>query len=178
MVDVVAIEASWLAIYAPQMCNLSSPLLEPPPFYDEKDDCVMAFVSGTFGSHLWPLPVTAIPFPECEDRYKWFAYFLLVGQVDRRLLPFVSSLLSHPRILFKSWIRLQPAMLTIVQRLSSRCIASRKLLLREWTADPDCEYSILSFVPIDNILRLDLISELKTWFPENMHHKLNEGLRN
>ena len=135
----VAIESSWLAIYASQLCTLSAPLHEPAPFYDKDDDCVMAFVSGTFGPHSWPIPVTAIPYPDGDDRFKWFAFFLILGQVDQRLAEFSSQLLSHPRILFKPWIRLQPALLSIFQELRVKKVASLRDLRREWQSNPDCE---------------------------------------
>lgn len=99
----------------------------------------MAFVSGTFGPHSWPIPVTAVPYPDCEDRFKWFAYFLILGHVDQRLAQFTSDLLSHPRILFKPWIRLQPALLSIVQELRLKRIVTLKDLRREWKLKPDCE---------------------------------------
>lgn len=175
-VDVVAIESSWLAVYAPQMCTLSTPLHDPAPFYNQDDDCVMAFVSGTFGPYSWPLPVTAIPYPECEDKFKWFATFLLLGQVDHRLLYFSSHLLSNPRILFKSWIRLQPAMLSIVQRLHCRRVCSLSQLHREWHTEPNCEF-LISVLPATHSFSTDLIPELQKWIPQNMHLELTEKLQ-
>ena len=137
--DVVAIEASWLAIYAAPLCSLSPPLQDPPPFYDRDGDRLMAFVSGTIGPHSWSLPVTAVPFPDCEDRFKWFAYFLLQGDVDERLQQFACHLLSHPRILFKPWIRLQPAMLALVHSLRLKGVSTRVHLQRQWRTEPMCE---------------------------------------
>lgn len=100
----------------------------------------MAYVSGTFGPHAWPIPVTAIPFPESDDRFKWFAYFLILGQVDTRFADFNSQLISHPRILFKPWIRLQPALLSIVQELRLKRVSCLRELRREWHHDPKCEF--------------------------------------
>ena len=128
------------------MCTLSAPLHDPPPFYDKDDDCVMAFVSGTFGPHAWPIPVTAIPFPESEDLFKWFAYFLILGQVDERFTEFSSQLMSHPRILFKPWIRLQPALLSIAHELRSKKVSCLRDLQREWHHDPECKSDFSVFV--------------------------------
>ena len=99
----------------------------------------MAFVSGTFGPHSWPIPVTAVPYPENEDLFKWFAAFLLQGLVDKRFEEFSQNLLSHPRILFKSWIRLQPAMLAIVTELRRHQVRNLADLKAEWLKNPNCK---------------------------------------
>lgn len=99
----------------------------------------MTFVSGTFGPHSWPIPVTAIPYPDCDDRFKWFAFFLILGDVDQRFAQFKSHLLSQPRILFKPWIRLQPALLSLVQELRVKKVATLRELRREWQSYPDCK---------------------------------------
>ena len=63
MRNVVAIEASWLPVYALCLCSLSPPLEDPSPFYDATQDAVMCFVEGTFGPHSWKLPVSVIEYP-------------------------------------------------------------------------------------------------------------------
>lgn len=36
MRGVTAIEAEWLPTYVPALCNLSEPLSDPPPYYNEE----------------------------------------------------------------------------------------------------------------------------------------------
>ncbi|KAJ4445445.1 hypothetical protein ANN_07250 [Periplaneta americana] len=49
MRGVTAIEPEWLPTYAPALCNLSPPLVEPPPRYDEATGKMLCHVTGTFG---------------------------------------------------------------------------------------------------------------------------------
>lgn len=81
----------------------------------------------------WPLPAVQVDFPEGIDRYKYFARFLLEGQVGswatcglsprrhelqaplnhpvlprqvfRKLASFKSCLLSSPNTMLKTWAR-------------------------------------------------------------------------
>lgn len=51
MRGVTAIEPEWLPIYAPALCNLSPPLVDPPPRYDETTEKIFCHVTGTFGMY-------------------------------------------------------------------------------------------------------------------------------
>ena len=53
----------------------------PPPRYDDKIDDVRCFMSGTFGGSRWPLVPAELTYPKSEDRFRYFARFLLEGQV-------------------------------------------------------------------------------------------------
>jgi len=55
MRGVTAIEPEWLPVYAPALCNLSPPLVDPPPRYDEVTEKIFCHVTGTFGNYvsLW-----------------------------------------------------------------------------------------------------------------------------
>ena len=72
----------WLARLAGNgpMCSFSAPLETPQPFYDEKKDQIMCYVSPRFGPHLWDLPAYMKEFPhEDSSIFKWFARCLLEG---------------------------------------------------------------------------------------------------
>lgn len=48
---ITAIEPEWLPLYASTLCNISEPLKDPPPCYDEASGRVMGYVSSTFGKN-------------------------------------------------------------------------------------------------------------------------------
>jgi ATP-dependent RNA helicase DHX37/DHR1 len=52
MRGVTAIEPEWLPVYAPALCNLSPPLVDPPPRYDEVTEKIFCHVTGTFGNYV------------------------------------------------------------------------------------------------------------------------------
>lgn len=51
MRGVTAIEPEWLPVYAPALCNLSPPLVDPPPRYDDTTEKLFCHVTGTFGMY-------------------------------------------------------------------------------------------------------------------------------
>jgi hypothetical protein len=57
------------------------------------------------GKSGWPLPVVEIEMPKGLDRFKWFAVFLLDGSICPKLSKYVTSLLSTPTTMVKSWAR-------------------------------------------------------------------------
>merc|ERR1712216_792825 len=62
------------------MCTFSSPMDDPPPWYDAKEECLMCFAIPRYGSHNWDLPMAAVPLPSShKDRYRLFAKLLLEG---------------------------------------------------------------------------------------------------
>lgn len=48
---VTAIEPEWLPVFAPSLCNLSTPLTEPPPRYNPDTGTPYCHFSGTFGEY-------------------------------------------------------------------------------------------------------------------------------
>ena len=67
MRGITAIEPEWLPVYAPGLCNLSPPLVEPPPRFDEDTGKMYCHVTGTFGMLCFPL--------FC---YIWYVMFSLI----------------------------------------------------------------------------------------------------
>ncbi|RWS15917.1 putative ATP-dependent RNA helicase kurz-like protein, partial [Dinothrombium tinctorium] len=134
MRNVVAIEPEWLPKFAPRLCTFSKPLENPPPRYNKATDQVLCHVTAVFGAYAWQIPQTEIEFPYGVEKIKWFAKFVLEGEV----LPFFSQykalLLSSPSIMVKSWAKLQPRTEEILSALLSKKCDSRtrlELILRE-----------------------------------------------
>ncbi|CAD1475900.1 unnamed protein product, partial [Heterotrigona itama] len=103
MRGVTAIEPEWLPKFAPSLCHLGEPLTDPPPRYDPETGKVMCSMAGTFGRAGWKLPVMDVEYPLSVDGVRWFACFFLEGKVCPKLKQFVSSLLSTPQSVNKTW---------------------------------------------------------------------------
>lgn len=58
ILGITAIEPEWLPQYASTLCNISEPLKDPSPCYDEASGRVMAYVSSTFGKFQWCISVS------------------------------------------------------------------------------------------------------------------------
>ncbi|KAF7282101.1 hypothetical protein GWI33_003218 [Rhynchophorus ferrugineus] len=155
MRGVTAIESDWLPIYVPELCNLSEPLAEPPPFYNEKTGKVYCYTTGTFGPQGWPLQQIEVPYPDTADQYKWFAIFLLEGRVFKKLKQYAKNLLSQPGVMIKTWARLQPRTEVLLKALMSKKINSKTLLEQEWKANP--KY---------------LLQQYQKWLPESAQSEI------
>lgn len=152
MRGVTAIEPEWLPKFAPSLCHLGEPLTDPPPRYDPETGRVMCSMAGTFGRAGWKLPVMDVEYPLSVDGVKWFACFFLEGKVCPKLKQFVSSLLSTPQSINKTWAKLIPRTQEMTQLLLSRGIMSKEKLLETWKEDK-------SF----------LLSAYQKWLPESAH---------
>ncbi|KAG8224605.1 hypothetical protein J437_LFUL009178 [Ladona fulva] len=136
---ITAIEPEWLPKFAPALCNLSEPLEDPPPRYDADSERLMCHVSGTFGRAAWSLPVTEIDYPTGVKRYRWFAVFLLEGDVFPALRTYRESLLSAPTVMIKSWAKIQSRTDILLKALVSKKADSKSKLLEIWKNEPTCK---------------------------------------
>lgn len=172
MRGVTAIEPEWLPIYVPHLCNLSEPLLDPEPRYDQDTGKVYCSVNGSFGRQCWTLPTVEIEFPKSVDLFKWFARFLLEGKVFDKLARYSDCLLSTPSTMIKSWAKLQPRTDAVLKALMSQDISNKEVLENVWKLQPQCK----CFQNSLNIINLFFISvlfhEYKKWLPESAHNEL------
>lgn len=106
-------------------------------FFTGKIHCT---VSGTFGTQAWQLPNIEIVYPKTVDAYKWFARYFLEGLVFPKLKKYASSLLSQPKIMVKSWAKLQPRTELILKALVGRDCCSRQALEETWKQSPQCKF--------------------------------------
>ncbi|XP_030748203.1 probable ATP-dependent RNA helicase kurz [Sitophilus oryzae] len=156
MRGVSAIDPEWLPTFVPELCNLSEPLLDPPPFYNEKEGSIYCTVRGTFGTQAWTLPEVKIPHPHNVDCIKWFAKYLLEGKVFKKLEKYSKDLLSQPSIMVKTWARLQPRSELLFKALLAKNIARRSNLMKIWMED-----------------RQYLLYEYLKWVPESAHQEVS-----
>lgn len=146
---VTAVEPSWLAAVGKHtpLCTFSPPLTEPAPFFDADRDEVRCFARPLFGVHQWALPPMSIAFPDYDkasnassddkntDKYRWFAKFLLDGDVlpELRALALSGALKEPSQTLLRK--KFDKKIQLLVTKLQSRQVASRRALAAQWRAE-------------------------------------------
>lgn len=153
---VAEVEPEWLPVYAPKACTFSAPMEDPPPRYDRKKDKVFCSMTSTFGPHGWKMEAAEHEFPAGLDRFRWFARFLLEGQVVPFFKSYAKILLSPPVTMVKSWARLQPRTEHLLKALVSQSADSREKLCEAWASNP--KY---------------LLSEYLEWIQESLHSEVS-----
>ncbi|XP_069353429.1 probable ATP-dependent RNA helicase DHX37 isoform X2 [Eulemur rufifrons] len=152
MKGVCAVEVQWVPSLLPSYCQFDKPLEEPAPAYCAETGRVLCHRASTFYRVGWPLPAVQVDFPQGIDRYKYFARFLLEGQVCRGLAAYQGCLLSSPSTMLKTWARLQPRTESLLRALAAERADCRDALLAAWTRNP--RY---------------LLAEYCEWLPQAMH---------
>lgn len=171
---ITAIEPEWLLKFVPGLCNYGNALEEPEPRYDAEEDKIYCHVKATFGRSGWPLPIAEIEMPDTLDKYRQFARFLLNGEVFEKLAEFTQNLLSTPATMTKSWSKLMPRTEVMMNALANRQIDSRRKLLQELKANPNCKlfwltkkHNLTWFLTFTVLLKQYL-----TWVPEALQYKV------
>ncbi|GAB6030214.1 hypothetical protein CHUAL_005886 [Chamberlinius hualienensis] len=139
MKGVTVIEPEWLITFCPTQCTLSNPMTEPEPRFDPQTGTLKCFVTATFGKCGWELPASEVDFPEGLERMRWFARFLLNGEVFPKLAKYVTQLMTPPATMTKSWSRLQPRTELMLNSLRTRNVYSKETLMKEWEKDNLCK---------------------------------------
>ncbi|XP_046374441.2 probable ATP-dependent RNA helicase DHX37 isoform X2 [Haliotis rufescens] len=152
MKGVVTVEAEWLPVFAPSYCVFSKPQEDPPPHYNAALGEVFCHMTSSYGRVTWPVPAVPLPYPVGLDRYKWFARFLLEGQVVPMFKQFIPTLLSTPSTMVKSWARLQPRTETLLTALVEENVDCLAVLSTVWRNKPNY-----------------LLKAYLDWLPESLH---------
>ena len=119
MKSLCAIESKWLPIYLADQCSFEKPIeidddnddstygqkKQQKPRYDAKRGRVMCHRRSTFGPFMWPISEVECEFPMSMELYKYFAKFILEGQVIRGLAAYNAVLLASPLTILKSWAK-------------------------------------------------------------------------
>ncbi|XP_067683944.1 probable ATP-dependent RNA helicase DHX37 [Haliotis asinina] len=155
MKGIVAVECEWLPVFAPSYCVFSKPQDDPPPHYNAQTGEVFCHMTSSYGRVNWPVPAVPLLYPAGLDRYKWFARFLLEGQVVPVMKQFVPTLLSTPSTMVKSWARLQPRTETLLSALVEEDVDCVSALTNMWRSKPNY-----------------LLEAYLEWLPEALHAKV------
>ncbi|XP_030438269.1 probable ATP-dependent RNA helicase DHX37 [Gopherus evgoodei] len=152
MKGVSAIESEWIPVLLPPYCHFGKPLENPPPFYCPETGRIRCHRPSVFYRVGWQLPAVEVDYPEGIDRYKYFAKFLLEGEIIKQLGSYKRCLLSSPLTMLKTWSKLQPRTEILLKALVSESADSCDALLAAWKKNP--KY---------------LLSAYCQWIPEVMH---------
>ncbi|XP_037634833.1 probable ATP-dependent RNA helicase DHX37 [Sebastes umbrosus] len=155
MRGVSAVEAEWIPELLPQYCHFGSPLESPSPWFCSSAGTIRCHRPSTFFRVAWQLPAAEMEYPDNLERYKWFARFLLEGQVCPQLKKHSSHLLSNPSIMLKSWAKLQPRTEAFLGVLVSKKVDCKDALLSVWKTDDKF-----------------LLSAYCQWLPEAVHQEV------
>ncbi|XP_071848157.1 probable ATP-dependent RNA helicase DHX37 isoform X3 [Apostichopus japonicus] len=151
MKGVTAIEADWLPHLVPHLCTFAKPQVGSET-YDKASGTVRCLRACTFGRNVWQISVQEMEYPECLDKYKWFAKFLLEGEVVDQLKKFRENLLSTPSTMVKTWAKLQPRTQVLLNALVQEQVCSKEALMEAWKKND--RY---------------LLKELCEWLPSGKH---------
>lgn len=147
MRDVAVIDPEWLPFYANKLCNFSdnSGKAPSPPEYDKELDQIICCRATTYGPLNWQLGAIRVPMNLLEtgaEIFKYFACFLLSGEILDWFKKYTDKLLAPPSLVTKPWSKLQPRTSKILQALVGYNVKSKRDLLEVWKKDISCKYLI------------------------------------
>ena len=134
------IDPQWLPRLAANspLLHSSGPMDDPPPYFDQKHDCLRCYVQCTFGPHFWKLPLQSkekLP-ASYPPRYRWFARLLLEGSVLPQLAVLRPHLRNSPKeITLGKGSAAARRIIDLVRPLEVDGIDCASALARRWCAD-------------------------------------------
>lgn len=137
---ITCVEPEWLVKFATPMCTIDKPLDDPAPSYDINLDKIVCHVRSTFGQTGWPLPIAEIEMQHSVDKFRYFAKFLLDGDIVEEMRKYKKYLLSTSNSMIKSWSKLLPRTEGLLAVLLNNKVDSKAKLFEEWKKDPKCKY--------------------------------------
>ncbi|XP_030624373.1 putative ATP-dependent RNA helicase DHX37 isoform X3 [Chanos chanos] len=158
MKGVCAVQPEWIPKLLPQYCHFNPPEENPAPWYCPASGRVKCHQQSTFFKVGWKLPTVERDYPEGLERYKFFAKFLLEGQVCPKLQQHSKWLLSSPSTMLKTWAKLQPRTEALLSALVSEKVDHWDALHNAWKKND--KY---------------LLSSYCQWIPESVHEELSKS---
>ncbi|XP_065192083.1 probable ATP-dependent RNA helicase DHX37 [Sycon ciliatum] len=154
---VVAVDGDWLPIYAAHHCQLSEPLEMPEPTFDANSGQVHCHRTATFGPYSWPIAAQALAMPDGQQKYMWFAKFLLDGLVVKALAKFSGALMYKPSTILRPWgYRCHVWIKNLLDALVTAGACDRASIINIWKSKPKF-----------------LLAEYKAWLPQSQHASLH-----
>ena len=113
MKGVCAFEPAWLPLLLPSQCSFEKPVVNEAdadyeskkPRFDTEKGLVVCHRESSFGPAMWRIKAVEVEFPKSLELYKWFAKFLLEGEVLDSLKKYAPVLLASPTTMLKSWAK-------------------------------------------------------------------------
>ncbi|KAJ3040651.1 hypothetical protein HDV00_010676 [Rhizophlyctis rosea] len=167
---VTSVRSEWIAGVAPgALCRMGKVMEMPEPRYDGGMDCVVGYVTPSFGPKEWELPVREVVVGGKVGGWAWFARGIIEGTVFdgvgngrkgeeenvlKLLLPYV---VTKSNTLVKAWGKTQPKVVNLLHALSKADVATRAQLLDKWRTTPTF-----------------LLAEYLPWLPADFHALLKK----
>ncbi|UMM26029.1 hypothetical protein L5515_005595 [Caenorhabditis briggsae] len=152
MTSVCAVDKEWISRLAESWCRFGEQDKNQEPIYDSVKDAVVKTVKVAFGPLGWELPNENRPVPHDIMKYRYFAVFLLDGQVFEKLKDFTPKLLAPPSTMVKSWAKLQKRTEALLNKLIDKEVTTRASLKEQWLKNENW-----------------LLEEYLEWVPESIH---------
>eukprot|EP01122_Echinamoeba_exundans_P008814 TRINITY_DN2999_c0_g1_i2.p1 TRINITY_DN2999_c0_g1~~TRINITY_DN2999_c0_g1_i2.p1 ORF type:complete len:1269 (-),score=258.86 TRINITY_DN2999_c0_g1_i2:1728-5534(-) len=131
---VTAVLLDWMTSLGPWLCSGMDEIVESPgPRYDGEKDKIRGFVQPSFIHKDWITTKLQVDLKGL-DVFKYFARFLLEGQICPAMKPFARKMVAKPSIIVKQWA--QHKIAAIVQPLLDHKIDTKQKLLAKWQKDP------------------------------------------
>ncbi|KAL6728316.1 hypothetical protein Aduo_010097 [Ancylostoma duodenale] len=152
MQSVMMVDHEWLTRLAEPYCNFASMDKDQAPRYDAEKDQIVKSVEVTFGPLEWRLDPVDRPIPNDIMLYRYFAQFLLAGEVMPLLAEYVPKMLAPPTTMVRSWAKLQRRTETLLNALVEKDVHTKADLIEQWHKDENY-----------------LLEEYLEWLPESLH---------
>ncbi|EYC00029.1 hypothetical protein Y032_0118g734 [Ancylostoma ceylanicum] len=152
MQSVMMVDHEWLTRLAEPYCNFAPMDKEQAPRYDAEKDQIVKSVEVTFGPLEWRLDPVDRPIPNDIMLYRYFAQFLLAGEVMPLLAEYVPKMLAPPTTMVRSWAKLQRRTETLLNALVEKDVHTKAGLIEQWHKDENY-----------------LLEEYLEWLPESLH---------
>ncbi|CAL2038500.1 unnamed protein product [Caenorhabditis brenneri] len=156
MTSVCAVDKEWISRLAESYCKFGEPDKNLEPIYDPIKDCVAKTVKVSFGPLDWELPNENRKVPHDIMMYRYFALFVLDGQVFEKLKEYVPKLLAPPTTMVKSWAKLQKRTEMLLNKLIDKEVTTRASLKEQWLKNENW-----------------LLEEYLEWVPESLHQQVS-----
>ncbi|CAJ0599569.1 unnamed protein product [Cylicocyclus nassatus] len=152
MQNLMMVDHEWLTRLAEPYCNFAPMDKDQLPRYDAEKDQIVKSVNVTFGPLEWHLEPVDRPVPNDIMLYRYFAQFLLAGEVMPLLAEYVPKMLAPPTTMVRSWAKLQKRTETLLNALIEKEVHTKADLIEAWHKDENY-----------------LLEEYLEWLPESLH---------
>eukprot|EP00727_Mastigamoeba_balamuthi_P001391 m51a1_g11249 putative probable atp-dependent rna helicase dhx37 (1362) ;mRNA; r:32915-37814 len=136
MHGVTSVHPAWLVSLSPaSLISVSKPLALPPPRFDQASGKVKCFVRATLGrgEGAWTMPMQLVTFPDTQERYRYFAQFVLQGLVAKKLAAFNSYLVGNASSVART---ASAKVIVLLDALIQAGVDSRAALFAKWKSEP------------------------------------------
>jgi ATP-dependent RNA helicase DHX37/DHR1 len=150
---------SILSTVGENVCSFSDPLDSPKPYFEKKSGKIFCTMKPFFGDIRMELPAVLRPFQTCPLQARWFARFLLEGQIIDVLSKYSDKVDPSAGILTKKALN------------NSKIIAITHPLLQKKIESRNDLFEAIKDVPTF------LLNGVLSWIPAKYHESIRDEWR-